>query len=400
MPLTDRRLLAAGALVLLILLAWWWWRPAAIDTVVVENRAIRETLQVTGRVATRDRIALAAQVPGTVGRVAVEEGDKVTAGQLLVVIDNPEIAAGARQAEAALRQAEARLARIREIDRPVALAEAERARIEFEQARRQVENLEPLLAAQTVGAEQFRTAQETRDLAAQRQATAALRAQGLEAGGRDWKLAEAELAQAAAARDVARARQDWLTVRAPAGGRIIARHVDPGAPVQTASALLDFAPENDAEVRVDVDERFLDLLRTAQPVAVIADAWPDARAAGRVRHIAPRVDAARGSVEVRIALEETPDWLREDLTVSVEILVGEKSAAPVLPVSAVLDQNSRPWAWCVREQRLKRCELTIGLHDAEHVEVLAGADAGTEVVAVADRTLKDGARVRTRQLAR
>ncbi|MFP5383442.1 MAG: efflux RND transporter periplasmic adaptor subunit [Gammaproteobacteria bacterium] len=400
MPLTDRRLLAAGALFLLLLVAWLWWRPAAVDTVVVENRAIRETLQVTGRVATRDRIALAAQVPGTVGRVAVEEGAEVTAGQVLLVIDNPEIAAGARQAEAALRQAEARLARIREIDRPVARAEAERARIEFEQARRQVENLEPLRAAQTVGAEQFRTTQETRDLAAQRQATAALRAQGLEAGGRDWKLAEAELAQAAAARDVARARQDWLTVRAPAAGRIIARHVDPGAPVQTASALLDFAPEKDTEVRVDVDERFLDLLRTGQAVAVIADAWPDARAAGRVRHIAPRVDAARGSVELRIALEETPDWLREDLTVSVEILVSEKPAAPVLPVGAVLDQNSRPWAWCVQEQRLRRCELAVGLHDAQHVEVLAGAAAGTEVVAVADRTLKDGTRVRTRRLAR
>lgn len=397
MPLTDRRLLATGALALLLLLGWLWWRPAAIETVLVENRAIRESLQVTGRVATRDRVELAAQLAGTVGRLPVDEGDAVTAGQVLLVIDNPEIAAAARQADAALREAGARLARIREIDRPLARAEAEQARIAFEQASRQVRNLEPLVAAKTVGAEAFRNAQENRDLAEQRHRAAGLRAEGLADGGREWQVAEAELAQADAARGVARARLDWLTLRATADGRIVARHVDPGAPVQPGSPLLDFAPRADREVRVDVDERFLDLLRPGQPVAVLADAWPDAPARGTVRRVAPRVDAARGSVEVRVTLSDTPDWLREDLTVSVEILVGEKAAAPVMPVGAVQDLNSRPWAWCVRDSRLARCDLRTGLRDARYVEVLAGAGPGTEVAAAGDPRWQEGTRIRTRR---
>lgn len=398
-PFKDRRIPAALAITFLFVLAWLWWRPAAIETVAVENRAIRETLQVTGRIATRDRVSLAAQVTGNVARLPVDEGDAVKAGQVLLVIDNPEIAAALRQADAALQEAGARLARIRDIDRPVTRADAEQARIAFEQARRQVQNLEPLLAAKTVGTEAFRNAQETRDLAEQRLEAARLRAEGLSAGGREWQLAEAELARAAAARDVARARLDWLTLRAPADGRIVARYVDPGAPVQPGAPLLDFAPQADREVRVDVDERFLDLLQPGQPVAVLADAWPDTLARGSVRRIAPKVDAARGSAEVRVTLADAPGWLREDLTVSVEILVGEKAATPVLPVTAVIDLNSRPWAWCVREAHLERCDLRVGLRDARQVEVLAGAAPGTEVIAAADRRLQEGARVRTRRAA-
>lgn len=394
--LKDRRV-QAGIVVAVAVAGWLLLRPAVVDVVTVTPQAIRETLQLTGRVATRDRATLAAQVSGTVLRVPVEEGDKVKAGQVLLLIDNPEIGAATRQADATLAQAEARLAKLRDIDRPTAQADAERAQIESEQAERQVKNLEPLVASQTVSAEQYRAAKETLALRQSAARSAQLRAQSLD-GGRDWKLAEADRAQAGATRAVALARQSYTTVRAPADGLIVGREVDPGAPVQVGTPLLSFAPTGATEIVIDVDERFLDLLKLQQAVKVVADAFPGQAFDGTVGRIAPRVDAARGSVEVHVSIPAPPAWLREDMTASVEILVGEKQDVPVLPVSALIDLNSKPWAWCVTDGRLVRCDLKLGLRDDMRAEILAGAAPGTVVVANANKALVTGKRVRTRAL--
>lgn len=394
--LKDRRFLAALVFAAIVA-GWLLLRPARVDVVTVTPQSIRETLLLTGRVATRDRATLAAQVSGTVLRVAVEEGEKVKAGQVLLLIDNPELGAATRQADAALAQAEARLAKLRDIDRPTAQAEAERAQIESEQAERQVMNLEPLQAAQTVSAEQYKAAKETLALKQSAARSALLRARSID-GGRDWKLAEADLAQANAARAVAQARQSYTTVRAPADGMIVGREVDPGAPVQAGTPLLTFAPVGATEIVIDVDERFLDMLKLQQPVKVVADAFPDQAFDGTVGRIAPRIDPARGSVAVRVAIAKPPAWLREDMTASVEILVGEKKDVPVLPVSALIDLNSKPWAWCVADGLLARCELKLGLRDDTRAEILAGAAPGTVVVAHANKALAAGKRVRTRAL--
>lgn len=387
----DRRYIAA-AVVAVAALGYWLARPPAVEVVAVAPQAIRETLQLTGRIATRDRANLAAQVAGTVARVAVEEGDAVRAGQLLVAIDNPELAAALHQAEASLAQAVARQQRLRDIEAPTAQAEAERAAIEREQAARQLDNLLALEPSGAVGTEQVRAARETLALKEKSAQTAQLRARSL-AGGRDRELGEADVAQARAAAAVARARLAWTQVRAPADGVVVGRDIDPGAAVQPGTALLAFAPRASREVRVNADERFLSMLREGQPVGVVADAYPAEPFRGTIARLSPRVDAARGALDVRIALPEPPAWLREDMTVSVEILVGENAQAPVLPLSAIHDAAAGAWAWCLDEGRVRRCNLRLGLRDAQRAQVLDGAPPGTWVVNDG-RTLADGDRVR------
>lgn len=390
--LKDRRLLA-GLFAALVLAGAWLARPPAVTVVQVTPQAIREALQLTGRVETRHRATLSSLASGTVTRVTVEAGDAVQAGQLLALVSNPETEAALAQSDAALAQAEARRARLRDVERPTARADADNAALARDQAARQLQNLEPLQASQAVSAEQYRAARETLARAERDAQSAALRAQSLD-GGRDWKLAEADVAQAAAARSVAAARQSQLRIVAPASGVIIARDIDPGAAVQAGTPLFLLAPRGAAaEIHVDVDERFLGLVSVGQPVTVIADAFPAQPLAAQVARIAPRVDADRGAIDVRIALASPPPWLREDMTVSVEILVGEKPAAPVLPLAAVRDLDSRPWAWCVQDDRARRCELTLGLRDEQRVEVLGGVPDGVAVV-TDTRTLTENARVR------
>jgi len=283
------------------------------------------------------------------------------------------------QASASLAQAEARRARLRDVDRLTARADADNAALAREQAARQWHNIQALHAAGSVSEEQWLAAREALQRAERDAAAAALRAASLD-GGRDARLADAEVAQANAARALALARQSQLRVVAPAAGRIVRRLAEPGMAVQAGTPLLEFAPDAAPEVRIDVDERFLGRLRDGQPVTVLADAFPQSPLAGLVSRLAPRVDAERGAIDVRVRLQSPPPWLREDMTVSVEILVGENPAAQVLPLTALRDLDSRPWAWCVQDGRVRRCEPQLGLRDAQFAEVLGGIPAGARVV--------------------
>ena len=110
----------------------------------------------------------------------------------------------------------------------------------------------------------------------------------------------------------------------------------PGQIVQPGRALLSLALAGPTQLVALVDERFLEQLRVGQSAGVVADAFPGQRFAARVLSLAPAVDSQRGAVEVKFALEGAPpDFLREDLTVSIEVETGRRDAALVIPLAAL-----------------------------------------------------------------
>src|SRR5690606_16692914 len=123
------------------------------------------------------------------------------------------------------------------------------------------------------------------------------------------------------------------TLRAPAPGRVLVRSVEPGQIVQPGRALLTLAIDGPLEMLAAVDERFLSTLAVGQRARVVADAYPNAPFPAAVTRLAPSVDAARGAVEVRLRpTGEAPEFLREDMTLSVEVVTGERSQARLLPL--------------------------------------------------------------------
>ena len=155
--------------------------------------------------------------------------------------------------------------------------------------------------------------------------------------GTEVVQAQAQVTLARAATAAARARLAQLALFAPTDARVLLRAVEPGQIVQPGKALLRLALAGPTQLVAQVDERFLDQLRPGQSAAVVADAFPDRRFAARVLSLAPAVDAQRGAIEVKFALADgtPPAFLREDMTLSVEVETGRRDAALVLPQSAL-----------------------------------------------------------------
>ena len=118
----------------------------------------------------------------------------------------------------------------------------------------------------------------------------------------------------------------------------------------------------------------------------------------------PGVDAQRGSVEVKLDVPQPPAYLREDMTVSVDVEVARRPAAVLVPTDAVHESGSAaPWVMKVEDGHARRRPVKLGLRSRGWCEVLSGLAAGDAVLPAtgpAALQVADGARVRPVRQAR
>jgi HlyD family secretion protein len=360
----------------------------------VVRRDIIESVVASGRVATPNRVDIGAQVVGTVAEVPVAEGSTVTAGQTLIVLESSEAKALVRQAERAVAQAEARLRQLRELQLPVATQSLRQAEANFANAQAQYGRNLKLYETGYIGKSILDDLQRNLDVARTQVDTARKQVETARASGSDYALAKTTLDQAQASLQAARARLAYTVIAASVDGTLIARDVERGETVQPGKALLVLAPAGETQLVLQIDERNLRRLRLGQPALASADAYPDERFAAEVVYINPGVDAQRGTVEVKLRVPSPPDYLRQDMTVSVDIETGRHSSGLALPAAAVYDvAGAAPWVLVVRGGRAVRQPLKIGLRGDGVVEALEGVSEGELVIAAANTRVKPGDRV-------
>jgi HlyD family secretion protein len=178
---------------------------------------------------------------------------------------------------------------------------------------------------------------------------------------------------------------------------VLARHVEPGQIVQPGKALLDLALAGPTQIVAQVDERFLQQLRTGQKASVVADAFAAQRMAATVLSIAPEIDPQRGAVEVKLTLDQgAPAFLREDMTLSVEVETGRSERALVLPARALRPSAAGQAVLVAQDGRAVERPVTTGLRTLDAVEVLSGVRDGDLVLLAT--ALAPGARVRPQRI--
>ena len=109
-------------------------------------------------------------------------------------------------------------------------------------------------------------------------------------------------------------------------------------------------------------------------------------------------DPQRGTVEVRLAVDVVPDFLRQDMTVSVEIELDRRPGALAVPMAALQGLvGDRAQVWRLSQGRLEPVAVRLGMKAGAWAEVLEGLAAGDPVVVQA-QSPREGQRVRVRPL--
>ena len=358
-----------------------WWQGPLLPSYTVASMPIVQTVVATGRVMTVSRAQVGSEITGVILKRLVQEGDRVSRGDLLLVLKSDEIVAQVKQAETALTE----LATSRH---PQAAVDLANAKVQLDQAIREANRRRNLSESGSLSTEAKEQADKAERVARNNFESARLAATALAPGNVEEKLLRERLAALQA--QLARTQ-----VRAEVAGTVLTRNVEPGDLVQPGRTLLTIALDGSTEIRVPFDERNLPQLALQQHAVVIADAYPDKPFPARINFIAPSIDPQRGTVEVRLAVDPVPEFLRQDMTVSVNIETAKRDRALAIPNDALTNvQGNQASVLLVRNGKIQHQPITLGLRGLAISEVIAGLKAGDHILANPVSSLTDGTRVR------
>jgi RND family efflux transporter MFP subunit len=282
-------LVVAGVVVVLLAAAggWWLWmaRPVVVQTATATapaggGGAAGAVLQATGYVTPRRRATVSTQITGTLTQVLIEEGDHVEKGQVLARLEDSALRAGLGAARANLASAQAQIAT---------------AQAQLTQAQADAHRQDELVASGMV----------TKQAAEQARTAVATSVAQLDARRREADAVNAQLAQA-------QVNFDYSVVRAPFAGVVTEKAAQVGEIVSPLSAGGGFTRTgvgtivdmDSLEIEVDVSEAYIGQVQANMPAEAVLDAYPDWKIPAHVIAIVPAADRGKGTVKVRVALEQ------------------------------------------------------------------------------------------------
>ena len=357
-----------------------WWQGPLVTAITVESMPLVQTVVATGKVVSVSRAQIGSEITGVVLDRLVQEGDRVSRGDLLLVLKSDELSSQVRQAEAELNELKSRTHPETKNDLANAKAQLDQARREANRRRNaekgvlSSEEIEQAIQAETVALNNFETAR--------------LKAEAASPG----QVEEIKLTERLT---TLKAQLAKTKIRSEVTGIILTRDVEPGDLVQPGRTLFNIALDGRTEIRVQLDERNLPQLALSQKAQVIADAYPDKPFPAQINFIAPSIDSERGTVEVRLSVDAAPEFLRQDMTVSVNIETGKREKSIVVPNDTLSNIHmNKAMVSVVRHGKLQHQAVSLGLRGLGMTEITSGLKTGDHVISDATNHLTDGTRVR------
>ncbi len=441
----SRWTLAAAAVVLLAVCdaqepAGEERRSHRVEIVEPVRRTIVDRVESFGSIAVRDKADVTAAVDGTVRELPFDEGDAVAAGDTVGVLENVQLEVRRRQAESEVASAVSAVA-LAEARRDEAREDVEREILALErrEVERRVTEFELDYLDDRIGdTERLHrvggaTERELRELHARRVrvrgeydvllkaieiesfslSDEAIEAAGLAVPDDDEQRVRllqqlntateaAELAVAESALESARAELDSvellleeLTVSAPIGGTVAARHVDVGERVDDGAPIVSIFASDPVHAALPVRESEGGVLSRGLDARVVVPAVSSENRRGEVERIGPMVDRRSGSVSVRILLDNSDGTLRPGMFVRGEIIYGDEREAIAVPESALTDRDgSTGTLFFVRGGRAFRRKVEIGEELADgRFEISDGLAEGELVIDSPSPLIQEGDQV-------
>jgi HlyD family secretion protein len=373
-----------------------------VRTEEVARRDLVAVVTASGKIEPVRKVDISADISGRVVQVAVEEGQWVERGALLIRLDPSAFQAAVRRAGASVAQARSREAQ---------------ARAQLAQSRNALQRAEQLSSGeQLISAADLEQARTAADVAAS-----------------ELQAARFGVTQAEAALSESRDQLAKTTISAPMTGRVTRLNIQEGetAVVGTmnnpGSLLLTIADLSAMQATVKVDETDVPGITAGDSASVRIDAFPGRAFSGRVTRIgnssiqtpAGQAGASEQTVdyEVVITLDEPPAELRPDLSATAEIVTDQRSGVLAVPIISVTirdpegkklsaadddapqgqsrtariqqrDQETEG-VFVVRDGRAAFVPVQVGIAGDRYFEVLSGLEGGETVVSGTYQVIRD-----------
>ncbi|MFK3739610.1 efflux RND transporter periplasmic adaptor subunit [Massilia sp. TN1-12] len=362
---------------------------------VTRGTLVRDA-SVNGRVVAAVSPTLYAKAPSTVN-LKVAAGDTVKKGQVLAVLESPDLSDALKRERSTYEQLKAEVARqhiLADKQKLLARKEADTAEIERLSAQRTLERYESVAQVGVIAKIDYQKAKDALQ-SAEIRARHAAQAAGLE--GQDVQLAlqtkTNELERAALSLGEAQRRVDELTVRAPVDGFIGTLNVQDRMVVAANAPLMTLVDLSKLEVEIEVPETYVNDLGIGMNAEVTL---PSGSATGKLSALSPEV--VKNMVLARVRFEgEQPKGLRQSQRVTARLLIEEKPNVLMVARGPFVESEGGRYAYVVRDGIATRTPIKLGATSISAVEILGGLKQGDRIVVAGTDAFENAQRISINQ---
>ena len=198
---------------------------------------------------------------------------------------------------------------------------------------------------------------------------------------KNWDISEEQVKALAKSGEIKRT----LSFRSPVSGIVTEKKAVQGMRFMPGEPLYQIADLSAVWVVADVFEQDIGLVKEGARVKLKINAYPDKRFEGRITYIYPTLKAETRTVSVRVELANPGGLLKPAMFAQMELGVGAKTQVLTVPDSAVIDSGTRAIVLVqLKAGRFEPREVKLGARSDNYIEVLAGVQAGEQVVIAAN----------------
>jgi len=369
---------------------------------------LRERFVFPGYLEPDRSVTIVSRSAGEVLELLVDEGDRVSAGQVVARVEANVSRLQSEQALAAYEGAKAQLDRVMMAIRPQELANAKAALVQAErelvQATNEVERARSLRIAGSLSASKLESAETALKAAETAVENARRNVELLSEGARPEEIAMARSNMRAAEKqlELARLQQGYAVVRATVGGLVAKTHTERGRMLGVGSPVATVMSEKSFFCSVMVPEPFFGRfqeMREGFAVKVEALAYPGRSFDARVRSVSTIINAETRSFDVDLSVSDDKGVLRPGMYIRAEFETETGPEGFLLPFRSALVRDGRDVVYVLEitesgATRARVQPIELGGRGASGVLVLGGLSGGESVIVEGNSFLEDGQNVR------
>ena len=359
--------------------------PKAIEAEPVREASVRRAVDVVGTLAAVDEVTISSEADGKVAKILADLGDRVTAGQVLVQLDNEKQQYTYAQQQAALARTLAQYG-APDADHLPELEEtpdARRANADLVQATQAYDRATELFKRNLI------SQQALDDAKAALQSKRAIYNSAIQ----NAKNLRASIQASEATMKLAGRQLRDTQIRAPFDGFVQKRLVNMGELVKTQMPVMAIVRLDPLKVTAEIPEKMAPWIHAGQDVDLKVDAYQDRTFTGKVSRISPAVNTSTRAFPFEALVPNKDAVLKPGTFTRVHIESGKVDAVLTVPYAALQYRYGVNRVFVVTGDKLAIRELSVGERVGDRIEVMSGVKAGERVAITDVDSLSDGVAV-------
>lgn len=365
----------------------------------VQKSSIAIEDEFAGEITAIEQVGVVPKAPGKVSQIFADVGTKVEKGSVLFKLDPSDAIAQLNQANASVELARVSLSRAKGSGYSQSLIQAQTAvdqtKLAYDDAKSNYENNKVLYDEGAVSQHDFESIKNKTENAKVQYDTAVKNLDLLKKGlGPDSvQTAQAQLEQAEASLQLAQTQYNNLTVTSPIAGVVAKKNINIGEAVSSASPAFIVSNTGTLFSELNIPEKLVNKITLGQKLSVAVQTPEEKIIMGEVTNISPIVDEKTRKCDVKVILKDAGNDVRPGMFAKVRLTTEEKKDILTIPNEAVVSEKGLQFVYIVKNGKVSKCPIKIGLANDKITEVVDGLALGDNVILEGQSFLSDGEKV-------